>query len=266
MGLEIINELKKEQGLTNAQIAAMSGVTQSTLDKITSGANTNPKLDTLQAICRVLGCTLNDFMDCSGPVKEASSGLSEEAQRIAKDYDRLSEHGKGAVRAVLRYESEASLSTLEERPSPHKAAARTVCRPRAAHRRGGTVELPVYDQPAAAGLGNYLDEPDRHMERCPAAAVPPEADFGVIISGDSMEPKIHDGAIVFVQACLSIDPGQIGIFVLNGQSYCKKLVVDHAARQIRLVSLHPGYPDIVVGGYDSFRTVGRVLGQWLRGC
>ena len=81
-----------------------------------------------------------------------------------------------------------------------------------------------------------------------------------------MEPKIHDGAIVFVQACLSIDPGQIGIFVLNGQAYCKKLAVDHAARQIRLVSLHPGYPDIVVGGYDSFRTVGRVLGQWLRGC
>ena len=83
MGLEIINELKKERGLTNAQIAAMSGDTQSTLDKITSGANTNPKLDTLQAICRVLGCTLNDFMDCSGPVKEVPSGLSEEAQRIA---------------------------------------------------------------------------------------------------------------------------------------------------------------------------------------
>lgn len=62
MGFEIINKLKKEQNLTNAQIADLSGVTLSTLDKITSGANKNPKLDTLQAICRVLGCTLNDFM------------------------------------------------------------------------------------------------------------------------------------------------------------------------------------------------------------
>ena len=56
MGFEIINKLKKEQNLTNAQLADLSGVTLSTLDKITSGANKNPKLDTLQAICRVLGC------------------------------------------------------------------------------------------------------------------------------------------------------------------------------------------------------------------
>lgn len=63
MGFEIINVLKKEKGLTNAQIAKMSGITLSTLDKITSGVNTNPKLDTLQAICKVLGCTLDDFAD-----------------------------------------------------------------------------------------------------------------------------------------------------------------------------------------------------------
>lgn len=62
MGFEIINTIKKEKGLTNAQIAQMSGITLSTLDKITSGVNTNPKLDTLQAICSVLGCTLNDFV------------------------------------------------------------------------------------------------------------------------------------------------------------------------------------------------------------
>lgn len=41
MGFEIINKLKKEQNLTNAQLADLSGVTLSTLDKITSGANKN---------------------------------------------------------------------------------------------------------------------------------------------------------------------------------------------------------------------------------
>lgn len=45
MGFEIINKLKKEQNLTNAQLADLSGVTLSTLDKITSGANKNPKLE-----------------------------------------------------------------------------------------------------------------------------------------------------------------------------------------------------------------------------
>lgn len=119
MGFEIINKLKKEQGLTNAQISAMSGVTLSTLDKITSGANTNPKLDTLQAICRVLGCTLNDFLDVPPKTKKAPS-ISDEAQKVAKDYNSLDHHGKRVVRLVLDEE----LRRMDEQ-HPLKIAART---------------------------------------------------------------------------------------------------------------------------------------------
>ena len=80
-----------------------------------------------------------------------------------------------------------------------------------------------------------------------------------------MEPKIHDGGTVFVQAAPVIDAGKIGIFILNGQAYCKKLVVDHGSRQVRLVSLNPKYADIVIAESDNLRTVGRVLGQWTKG-
>ena len=63
LNFEVINSNKREMGMTNAQLAEKTGVTLSTLDKITSGANQNPKLSTLQAIARVLGCTLDDFDD-----------------------------------------------------------------------------------------------------------------------------------------------------------------------------------------------------------
>lgn len=63
MNHEIINQKKKELGLNNAQIAERAGITLSTMDKITSGANQNPKLDTLFAIADVLGLTLDDFDD-----------------------------------------------------------------------------------------------------------------------------------------------------------------------------------------------------------
>lgn len=63
LNFEVINSKKREMGMTNAQLAEKTGVTLSTLDKITSGANQNPKLSTLQAIARVLGCTLDDFDD-----------------------------------------------------------------------------------------------------------------------------------------------------------------------------------------------------------
>lgn len=99
MGFEIINIIKKEQGLTNAQIAQMSGITLSTLDKITSGVNKNPKLDTLQAICKVLGCTLNDFMDSPQKNKEPPP-YSGEAMKLAQDYDSLDKWGRKQVRDV----------------------------------------------------------------------------------------------------------------------------------------------------------------------
>lgn len=104
MGFEIINKLKKEKGLTNAQISKLSGVTLSTLDKITSGVNTNPKLDTLQAICKVLGCSLNDFVDSTDSTQKAPS-ISDEAMRIAMDYDAMDEHGRSVVSVVMELES-----------------------------------------------------------------------------------------------------------------------------------------------------------------
>lgn len=96
MKYEIINERKKQLGLTNQMIADATGITLSTMDKITSGINQNPKLDTLQAIAKVIGCTLDDFTD-----DKKESPLSEEALRIARAFDKMSETGKNAIRAVV---------------------------------------------------------------------------------------------------------------------------------------------------------------------
>ena len=84
MGFEIINKLKKEKGITNAQLAEMSGVTLSTLDKITAGINTNPKLDTLQGICRALGCSLDDFDDSPKNEKASTSDYPKAEASLAE--------------------------------------------------------------------------------------------------------------------------------------------------------------------------------------
>lgn len=63
MGLEIINRLKKEKGYTTEQLSRLSGVPVGTLNKILNGATKDPKLETLKALSKVLGCSLNDFGD-----------------------------------------------------------------------------------------------------------------------------------------------------------------------------------------------------------
>ena len=48
MGLEIINQRKKLKKMTNEELAVLSGVPKGTIDKITSGATKDPKLETLK--------------------------------------------------------------------------------------------------------------------------------------------------------------------------------------------------------------------------
>ncbi len=63
MGLEKINDYKKIRNLTNKDISDITGISISSLDKITSGSNTNPKLETVKLICGALDCKLSDLLD-----------------------------------------------------------------------------------------------------------------------------------------------------------------------------------------------------------
>ena len=76
---------------------------------------------------------------------------------------------------------------------------------------------------------------------------------GVIVKGDSMQPKYHDGDVLWVDSSRPVESGQIGIFNLNGESYVKK------RGQNRLISLNNKYDDILIKEYDDFYTLGKIV-------
>lgn len=125
MGLEKINELKKQKGLTNLQLSQMTGITISTIDKITSGNNTNPKLRTIEALCEAVGCSLNDLVDTYDPLSSDNQITSDELFHIKK-YRTLDEYGKEAVDNILDVEHRRC--TAESKPETIKVltAARSV--------------------------------------------------------------------------------------------------------------------------------------------
>ena len=83
MGLEKINEYKKQLGLTNKEISERSGVPLSTVSKIMAGFSSNPRLETLKAIADVLRCSVEDFTD-TAPESEyyVDRQVSQMAQEI----------------------------------------------------------------------------------------------------------------------------------------------------------------------------------------
>lgn len=88
--------------------------------------------------------------------------------------------------------------------------------------------------------------------------VPAEADFGIRISGNSMEPRFVHGQIVWVHQQDFLQNGEIGIFYLDGQAFCKKLQDDDNG--LYLISLNKEYTPIPVNRCNTLKIFGKVVG------
>ena len=117
-------------------------------------------------------------------------------------------------------------------------------------------QIPLYDLPASAGTGVFLDG-DSYTMIDADENVPTEATFAVRISGDSMSPLFKDGQTVYVRQQPKLENGDIGIFVLNGDAYCKKLDTKDG---LKLVSINPQYQPIKIKYAYELRAVGKVVG------
>ncbi|MBQ9648556.1 MAG: LexA family transcriptional regulator [Oscillospiraceae bacterium] len=249
---ERIKSAREALQMTQEELGRLCNTTKQTIFKYEMGIVTNIPLDRLELLSEKLGVTpgyLTGWVD--------APALPEKLSELAEPFGRL--NGDGQDR-VIGYTADLVSSGKYKRAEP--AEPMVIPFPKAKRRKDGFVEFKVYDQPAAAGLGNYIDAPDFSVEQYPAMLAPEGAEFGVRISGDSMEPAIPNGCTVFVRPTPAVDPGDIGIFVLDGQAYCKKLVADRAARQAKLRSINKKYPDIVVEDETRMRTLGRVLGHY----
>ena len=136
------------------------------------------------------------------------------------------------------------------------------------------IEMPVSTLAVSAGVGEFLDEGGFEMIRFPKSAVPSNADFGVRVNGDSMEPVYHDGQIVWVQKCEHLSVGEVGVFIYDGEGYLKayhELEPDEEDAesfidsygcvhpQPVLISYNQAYKPRIVKAEAAFQVVGRVL-------
>ena len=118
--------------------------------------------------------------------------------------------------------------------------------------------MDIFGDAVSAGTGNFLTDAPKESYDVGDLA-PDSADFGVRISGDSMEPEYHNGEIAWIQQRDSLCSGEIGIFYLNGEAYIKKLYDEPDG--LRLISLNKKYTPIIIKESDSFKIFGKVVGK-----
>lgn len=76
--------------------------------------------------------------------------------------------------------------------------------------------------------------------------------FWLKVSGDSMAPRIDDGDYLLIRKQTSLDSGDVGVFVVDGQEgVVKKVIYDE--NNIELISFNPYYPPMKFSGPDVQR-------------
>lgn len=238
-----IAELREEKGLSLAEFSEHLKTMGLSLDRTTIGkwerGASTPNAYQLIAVSKFFGIGSPDFFT-SRPTK-----------------DTLNTEGMKKVEA---YKSDL-IASGKYRPQPLTIITGIRYR-----------KMPLATMPVSAGPGVWLDSDNFEEISVPEDTIPAGAEFGVRISGRSMEPVYHNDQIVWVQRCESLHPGEVGIMVYDGEGYLKvyeeqepedpDAFTDGAGvvhMQPVMVSYNPEYEPKVVRPGLGFFVCGRVL-------
>ena len=262
--IERIKQIKNEKRMTNDELSRLSGIPLGTLSKLLAGLSDSVKLSNMIAICDALECSL-DYIVSGIPENTNNFTLDGGEIRLIEEYRRLDTHGKELVMMVAGKERER-VSSAEYPAAPvaspvFNRESVIVASPIASRYResgAGRISkrsIPLYDLPVSAGIGEYLDGEAAETVSVSITDATAGADYALRISGDSMEPKFHNGDVLLVQNAEGVEVGEAGIFVLDGSGYFKVYGGDC------LISLNPEYGKIMLKDFESVSCIGKVLGR-----
>ncbi|MBQ8416961.1 MAG: helix-turn-helix domain-containing protein [Clostridia bacterium] len=272
--LDRIKQLKNEKKITNDQLSERSGIPLGTLSKILAGMSDSPKLSNIVALCSALDCSI-EYVVSGTPENTNNYTLNETEIRLIENFRSLDSFGKELAELVIDKEMQrgnalatgeesAPASAVSKKDLVGEKSARVLSPVRSLGRysgetvRSGRRSVLLYELPVSAGVGVYLDESQAESISIPNNEKTADAEYALRISGNSMEPKYHDGDILLVQSGESIDVGEAGIFLLDGSGFFKIYAGD------RLLSLNPDYAPILLKDFADVQCKGRVVGKLKR--
>jgi len=226
-----IRKYRELRRLTQKQLAERLGESSGSVIYNWEKGIGRPDCDKLVRLCDILDISADELLGCKSMAQRTTAAEWDTIQK----YRALDEHGKEVVDYLIDSEYKR-VATLTRKPKPRM------------------YKIDWFTLPASAGTGNILDSELAEELLVPESAEAEQADFVISVGGDSMEPTYHDGDKVFVEKCDSVDIGEVGIFVVNGDVYIKEL-----GNQC-LISYNEKYKLIRSGENDSVYCCGRVIG------
>lgn len=190
-----IKQIRKARGLTQAQLAKMIDVSESMVSQYESEKK-SPSNETLLKLGEALDCSVSDILDDR---KAFDFALSAPERDIIQKYRTMDERGRRVVDAVIEVESGSKVVEIQ---------------------KPKTKIIPLFS--AAAGPGSPTSQDGFDDYEVPEDS---KAQFAVRISGDSMEPYLHDGEVVLCKKKRPED-FEMAVIMVNGDILVKQYVED----------------------------------------
>lgn len=244
-----LKESREKKGLLQSDLAKLIGVKSAGVISNWEQDINKPNADKMVEICQALDISLSYLLNYYG--KEKAPSLSDEAMKLAADYDDLDRHGKRMVRLV----TDEEMARCDEEERQKQAAILREQREQKEVAEEIAPEIyfitPGFLSAMSAGTGQPAD--DEYPENYRLTKEPPRGTSYIApVSGNSMEPTYHNGDKLFIRSCTEIRPGQIGVFYMDGKQLVKELGDEV------LISHNPEYPPRPMT--EDMRCQGLVLG------
>lgn len=230
-----IKERREALNMSRAELADIIGVTSSAIANYENGIS-SPKIELLYKLFEALKCDANYLYQ--DEMKEFTNETpSNDELIIIKKYRSLDSLDKKAIDVLL--------DTLSKRQSEQAAEFIQLESP---------MLLPYYGRIVSAGTGQYVfDDIPPEMIEVESNHINMQADFAVGVYGDSMEPTYSDGDVLLIKKQPSVNVGEIGIFMIDGEAFVKEFAGEF------LISHNDKYEDILVT--DQTICLGKVIGK-----
>lgn len=241
---ERLKELRTEKRITLEELAKKIGTTKTTLSRYENGER-SPKL-------QLVGLLANYFQVDMSWLSGQSSHRNN--LNILSIYNQLTPPRQQKV-----YDFAQTQLKEQYREDKQKNSAVTSLeqfrKKKEEIQQLGSIRYCGY---VSAGTGEFLvdNQPHENIE-LPIEQIPDDADFCLRVNGDSMEPIFHNEDYVFIKKQLEIYSGNIGVVIVNGESFLKRVWFEN--NNVRLESFNKKYKDIIITENDEFQIVGRVV-------
>lgn len=227
-----IKKIRISRGLTQVQLSKLTGLRQNTISNHENGNRSLDEVD-INIYAQALGVS----------PKELFEAYQDDTNNITTIYNQLNSDRK---EKVYNFATE-QLNEQNNKITNINDYIRE---------ETNWYEVKFYGS-VSAGTGLYLDDEQVETISFGADMIPSGTDFCLKVNGDSMYPMFHDGDYVFIKRETDFRNGSIGVVIVNGDAYLKKIYITQDS--IKLVSLNKKYKDITVTQDDNLKYVGTVV-------